>query len=211
VRAYKFLRAGRVAPFSGYVWPVHDWVEAEGALDECRAGVHACRVDQLAYWTMPELWQVELDGELDDGDLKLVARRGRLGDRVTAWDDDVKQAYADEGVRRTARYATMELDEVGMSAEADRLRSPDITVLAVAAGSVEQAALARNERDAATLAGLVGDAAGYAAAGHVTGPAFIAAHAADVHGPVNVDDPFAAERRDQSRWLAARLHLPADG
>ena len=61
--AYKFLAAGRVAPFSGFEWPEPTgdapggWVEAT-VVDSCRSGVHACRVEYLPIWMAPELWRV---------------------------------------------------------------------------------------------------------------------------------------------------------
>ena len=77
MRAYKFLRDGRIAPFSGYAWPVGDWVEAEGA-ELCVRGIHACRRAHVPYWIGPELWRIELDGDVHEEPRKLVAMRGRL-------------------------------------------------------------------------------------------------------------------------------------
>ncbi len=75
--AYKFLQAGRVAPFSGVTWPEDGvYVDAtEGPLAACRNGVHGCRVRDLPYWLDDELWEIELDGEVVEDELKLVARR----------------------------------------------------------------------------------------------------------------------------------------
>jgi hypothetical protein len=60
---YKFLERGRVAPFTGFEWPVDEWVEAS-AVDPCRRGIHACRVRDLPIWIDDELWQVELAGDV---------------------------------------------------------------------------------------------------------------------------------------------------
>jgi hypothetical protein len=205
VKAYKFLRPGRRGPFSDLVWPEAGWVEGDGELDTCRTGVHACRTGQLAYWLMPELWEVELDGGLLETPLKVVAPRGRLLRPIDAWNDEARRDLGEECVRRTARYAVLELREAGLTAEADELDGA-----ATPAGLAETAAtIAETARvgDAADLAAFVGDALGYAQAGHVAGAAFIAAHAAALHSPVGVDDPFTAERGEQSRWLAERLGL----
>jgi hypothetical protein len=205
VRAYKFLRAGRRAPFSGFVWPEDAWVAADGPLDACRSGIHACRPEHLAYWLMPELWEIELDGDVLETELKVVARRGRLARRVGEWDDPARRELGDECVRRTARYAALELRELGLAREAELLESaPTVAELAEAGMRVADTA---REANAADLAAFVGDAFAYAQAGHVAGAAFIAAHAADLHSPVGVDDPFTAERAEQSRWLADRLDL----
>lgn len=81
--AYKFLRSGRVAPFSAFEWPLGAWVEAEP--DPCASGIHACTVEDLPYWLNAELWEIELEGP-DRQERKLVAPRGRLTRRVDAWD-----------------------------------------------------------------------------------------------------------------------------
>ena len=209
--AYKFLGSGRRGVFSGFEWPEHDWVEPDGALATCVRGIHACRAEHLAYWVLDELWEVELTGDVVDSPLKVVAPRGRLRGRVDAWDDAARGDFRAEGVRRTARYAALELREVGLAEEAQGLDAESIDALAAAAEVAEAAATEAGERDAADLAGYVADAAGYAAAGHVVGPAFIAAHAAELHAPVGVDEPFAAERASQGLWLARRLGLIAAG
>ena len=205
MKAYKFLRPGRRGPFSGLVWPEGGWVEADGDLDACRSGVHACRTQQLAYWLMPELWEVELDGELLETPLKVVASRGRLVRPIDAWDDQARRDLGEECVRRAVRYAVLELRETGLTAEADELDGAStLAGLARAAATIAETA---RSGDAADLAAFVGDAFGYAQAGHVAGAAFVAAHAAALHSPVGVDDPFTAERGEQSRWLAKRLGL----
>jgi hypothetical protein len=209
VRAYKFLGAGRRGVFSGFAWPEGEWVEADGPRAICRSGIHACRPKHLAYWIMDELWEIDLDGGFDETELKVVAERGRLVAPVTAWDDGARRDFMEEGVRRAARYATLELREVGLTVEAALLEEAG-TVAALGECAKEVVAAAVGKADAADLAGYVADAVEYASQGHTVGPAFIAAHAADVHAPVGVDDPFAAERGSQGLWLAQRLGLPAD-
>jgi hypothetical protein len=207
VNAYKFLGEERRAVFSGMTWPEGAWVEAAGPPETCRAGIHACTPRHLAYWVLDELWEIELDGELVETPLKVVAPRGRLGARVHAWDDDARRDFMAEGIRRTARYAVLELREVGLDAEGDALEAADEKALTEVASRVRDAAADAGERDAADLAAYVLDAIDYAGVGHTVGPAFIAAHAADLHSPVGVDDPFGAERESQGLWLAARLGL----
>lgn len=212
MKAYKFFRAGRVAPFSEVVWPEEGWVGADGALETCRSGVHACRLDQIAYWLGEELWEVELEGEVAETDLKVVAPRGRLVRQVRAWDDDARREFAAECVRRAAGYAGAELREQGITAEADVLeQATDIDGFAERAREAGEAAAEAGAGDAVDLAAFVADAAGYANAGDTPGAAFVAAHAARVHAPPGVDDPFAAERQEQARWLVARLGLSGDG
>lgn len=92
--AYKFTRSGRRSPFSGFVWPVGEWVEAEGPVALCRNGVHACRLEVLPRWVDDELWTVELDDVEEEHDGVLVARRGRLLERVEAWNEEIARELA---------------------------------------------------------------------------------------------------------------------
>ena len=93
--AYKFLDAGRVGPFTGFSWPLGEWVEASGA-DPCRSGIHACRVRDLPVWLGDELWEVDLDGHVVEQERKLVAPRGRLTRRLEEWNGDLAAARAAE-------------------------------------------------------------------------------------------------------------------
>jgi len=79
--AYKFLDEGAVGPFTGFRWPVGEWVDA-GGVDPCLEGIHACRLRDLPVWIGRELWEIELDGGLVEQERKVVAPRGRLTRRV---------------------------------------------------------------------------------------------------------------------------------
>jgi hypothetical protein len=100
VIAYKFLDAGAVGPFTGFRWPVDEWVEADG-VDLCSEGIHACRVRDLPVWLGRELWEIELDGNVVEQELKLVAPRGRLLRRIDEWNDDVAREFGRFCARRT--------------------------------------------------------------------------------------------------------------
>jgi hypothetical protein len=89
---YKVLDAGGVGPYTRFAWPEDEWVEAE-AIEPCRSGVHACRVRDLPYWLGPELWEIELDGELTEQERKVVAGRGRLVRRVPEWNVELLRAF----------------------------------------------------------------------------------------------------------------------
>jgi hypothetical protein len=90
VIAYKFLRTDGTSVFTGFGWPLPAdgpgaWVEAP--LDPCRSGIHACRPASLPYWAGRVLYEVELDGELVEQSMKVLASRGRLIQRIGAWDE----------------------------------------------------------------------------------------------------------------------------
>jgi len=55
--------------------------------------VHACRVRDLPYWLGPELWEIELDGDVTEQQRKVVARRGRLVRRIPAWNVELLREF----------------------------------------------------------------------------------------------------------------------
>ena len=206
--AYKFLRAGRTGPFSGAEWPEVGEVAASGPLEACRNGVHACRVDDLAYWLDDELWQVELLGEIVEERLKLLARRGRLVRRIDAWDDGTRRAFAEWCLRRVAAHAAAEARDAGLEAEAAALEassSPDEVAAAA------EAAVGASQREGAGNAERLGsyavDAVEWTKALPPSGVAYVAAHAADSRSRADSADAFGAERALQAQWLAEHLAL----
>jgi hypothetical protein len=105
--AYKFLRPGAVAPFSSFAWPTGSpgpWLEAEP--DPCASGVHACRARDLPDWVNAELWEIELDGAIEDT-RKIVAPRGRLLRRIEAWDRDAAREFGESCVAAVEKFGTV--------------------------------------------------------------------------------------------------------
>jgi hypothetical protein len=115
VLAYKFLRPGAIGPFSGFLWPTPSpfapagtpgpWVEASPFRGACGGGIHGCDADHLVYWLERELWLVELDGDVAASNKKLIAPRGRLVRRLTAWDDSLARALTDACIERARSLA----------------------------------------------------------------------------------------------------------
>jgi hypothetical protein len=108
VRAYKFLGGDGRGVFSGMAWPQPkgspgDWVEAE--VDLCRSGIHACRTADLSYWLAPLLYEIELDGEIVEAGMKVIAPRGRLVRHIDAWNDETREAYSQMCIARAAELA----------------------------------------------------------------------------------------------------------
>jgi hypothetical protein len=100
VIAYKFLRGDRRAPFTGFPWPVDEWITA-GTADACRTGIHACRPADLPYWLGRQLWEIELGGEIRERARKVVAERGRLIRPVDSWTPRLLDEFVDDLLRRT--------------------------------------------------------------------------------------------------------------
>jgi hypothetical protein len=181
-RAYKFTRAGGIAPFSRFSWPQPaggrpgEWVEA-AAVVPCRAGIHACRPAQLPYWVSAELWVIELDGDVFEAAGKLVASRGRLLEPVESWAAGGRAGFGADCARRVAEMAAGAPPEV-----------------------------------ADLLAGYAADAARYAHAGDPAVAGHIAATAAgDAAAGTRIheqDSPAGqAERARQAAWMVEHLGL----
>ena len=103
--AFKFTRPGGRSPFTGFAWPVGEWVEATGDVELCANGVHACRADALPRWLDDELWRVELEDVEAEHDGVLVARRGRLLERIDAWGPETARELARSCARRARELA----------------------------------------------------------------------------------------------------------
>jgi hypothetical protein len=98
--AYKFLTTGSRGRFTGFAWTADTWVEADAA-DPCRTGVHACRVRDLPLWLDEELWEIELAGDVVEGDRKIVAARGRLTKRIERWTPELAREFGRFCAQRT--------------------------------------------------------------------------------------------------------------
>jgi hypothetical protein len=110
VLAYKVLSDGR-SRFTGWSWPLPEgdrpgeWVKTSGALKLAANGVHACTVAQLPQWLGPEMWRIELDGEIVETEPALLAARGRLLTRVSEWDHDAHVAFGQACAQRARSLA----------------------------------------------------------------------------------------------------------
>jgi hypothetical protein len=126
--AYKVLHDGRSA-FTGWDWPVSDgdspgeWIEVNGPIALCENGVHACTARQLAPWIGNELWAVELDGEILQTDLVLVASRARLLAPVHAWDESMRTRYGEACLTRATPLAAERPDLQPLLARIQRATS----------------------------------------------------------------------------------------
>lgn len=234
MNAYKFLGLGAVGRFSAFAWPgVGVWVEAEAPIEACARGVHALRFEQLLDWIDDELWEVELAGDVVEGDAMLVAERGRLVRQVDAWNGEAAHAFALACALRSAGLAADRLRANAMSEAAERLEAAadvaDIQLAAVealdatadarsanlVAFAADMGALVSGNRPDAWLhsetavdvlqtPGAVAANAGFVAA-HIAGYAALAADRTEVA----YTSAFAAERGRQLDDLARYTGLTA--
>ncbi len=213
-RLFKFLGAGSVGRFSGFVWPaLGEWLSVDGPLDPCVSGIHVCRTGDLPYWLDDELWEVEVGGDRLDLLEQVVVRRARLISRVEAW-DTLAAALASGCLHELRRLAEREL-ELSNDPDVGGLPADDDLEAARAARGLAGRDHAARTAAAARLLVLLADAGDIVAdpslspavAGRYV--AYIAAHAAD-HATLESRLPpgstgFSEERRRQADELARAL------
>jgi hypothetical protein len=204
VIAYKFLRSGRVGPFSGFQWPEPDVrVDTAPEVTVCRRGIHACRRSDLPWWLADELWEIELDGPVQVEEHKIIAAAGRLRSRIEAWTPACAQEYADACAWRAQGRAVAALAHAGYRRAARQL----VACTTLDDALVAARRLADDIPETRISLTIAGDGAVRALTGAPPTSAYIAAHAA-----MRVDGPagYAAERAWQSQWLVDRLGLRTD-
>ena len=217
-RAWKFLDEHGRGMVTGFAWPRPDgpdgaggWVEADGPLEVCGRGIHACRIDDLAWWLSAQLWEIELDGVLlHDDPHTLVAERGRLVTPVPGW-PDVGPELARWAVDRTRLHAVSVFRSLGSTADAENLeQARDHDELAAVAARLADHPHPDAAMAAALVADNITDLPNPVEACHTSARA--AGHHGSIGGsPADYEQAFAAERQAQSRWLADRLGLLTDG
>ena len=226
--AYKFLSEGTVGLYSGFRWPVGEWVETGRPLIESVNGIHACRVRDLPNWIDDELWTAELAGETVERDTMVMATRGRLVGRIEGWTQETAQAFADDCARQARDQAAGALRRRGLdTAAAEVSKLVDLAEIqawtaeyaargegypaSAAAFAADTVALARGWRPDSWLEGLtVGVNVVQRPATTAANLGFVVANgagldAADAGGTYAAG--FAAERARQVAWLAERLGL----
>ena len=203
--AYKFLRAGRIGPFSGFRWPEPGvWIHAaDDDVAACRRGIHACRPQDLPWWLADELWEIQLDDQVQVDEHKILARAGRLGLRIEGWTPACADQYAQACAWRARDRAIQALTRTKHEQAASRLAA--CTTLDEV--RVEAAQLAEQLPDTRISLTIARGGAVRALTGAPATSAYIAAHAA-----MRLDGPaaYTAERNWQARWLVERLGLRTD-
>ncbi len=202
--AYKFLAAGSVSPFTGFRWPARGdgpgpWVESGSQRPDL--GVHACLAPDLAYWLDAELWRVELEEPVAEGQRQVVAHRGRLLSRIEQWDAAAALRFAERAALMARDRVAAALRREGLEADAADLgRARGLGALLAASTSVTAPASA--------LAAYLAESAETALAGDHAVSAYISARAA-VPSAGGDEREFAAERARQGLRLAEQLGLEA--
>jgi hypothetical protein len=231
VIAYKFLSPDRVGLFSGVTWPEPgSWLESDAEVDRCVTGIHALHVKGLLEWIDDALWTCELAGIVEDDGRVLVAERGRLLERVSAWNAGAAQDFAGTCAARGREHVVEALRLEGRADEARELDGLDpegymTTAPAVAARltseiaglvlmAADTTALALGRRLEARAPQLRSHLE--AVAGSAPTPGAVAANVAFVVAqttaslhPAGYEAGFSAERAWQLERLVERVDLAA--
>jgi hypothetical protein len=217
-RAYKFLRPGAVAPFSGFAWPAPEdgapgaWVDASTGNGPCRDGIHACERDQLPFWIWEELWEVDLEGEIERVGRKVRAPRGRLTRRIDTWTQATARSFAAACARRAALHAAEPLRAAGQGDAAAKFEEAvDLEAIRALTSELwdELAPEAR------VPMGMASDGAIRALTAQASPDPYVSAHGGAVSGyiaamtalRVSGRDALEGERAWQADWLARELEL----
>jgi hypothetical protein len=159
--AYKILRDGR-SEFTGWQWPLPDadqpgeWVHAAGPIALCVNGIHASTPEQLPHWLGTDLWEIELAGDILEDEAALVASRARLLRQVDAWDEPMRQRFAEMCLERARALADDYAAGAGLVSKVEHTLSwagaaPAGYFTAMLAGERHSGARAGAEYDAAFL------------------------------------------------------------
>ncbi|MDQ1425525.1 MAG: hypothetical protein QOD72_3023 [Acidimicrobiaceae bacterium] len=100
------------------------WLETQSVLP-CHSGIHACEAGDLAYWLGADLWEIELDGEIEPSHHKVVARRGRLVRGIDGWTERVAGEFPKWCAWRARDRAVEVLIGVGRDPWAERFLAVD--------------------------------------------------------------------------------------
>jgi hypothetical protein len=207
VIAYKFLSAGAVAPFTRRPWPLPSpagagpWLDAPD--DRPEHGVHACRVRDLAFWLDSELWRVELDDPLRDGQRQIIGSRGRLVERISRWDESSARGFAEACAWRARDRSVAALR--GSAFDQDAALLVGCSSLSELR-SVSNGISTRSCGLPAALAGYLAETVDFLLAGDSACSTYISARSAVV-AERGDEDAFGEEREEQSWALAERLGL----
>jgi hypothetical protein len=227
--AYKFLSSDRVGLFSGVRWPEPGtWLLADAEVERCASGIHALHLEGLLGWIDDELWICELDGIVEDDGHELVAERGRLLERVAAWNETSARDFARACAARGREHVAEALRAEGYDDEAQELEGLDVAAYVTTAArlaarlpaeigglvlvAADTTALAEGRRLEAREPELRSHVEAVAAGGATHGAvaanvAFIVARSTAGLHPEGYEAGFAAERAWQLERLVEQLGL----
>jgi len=102
---FKFLATDMMAPIGHGRYTLNRWCSVRGPLVPCGNGLHAAPADNLVSFISETLWRVEIGDEFlwhEDDALgrKLVARRMRVVEQITTWNERSARLFAADCAER---------------------------------------------------------------------------------------------------------------
>ena len=99
---YKTLTANHKGPYSGFDYtpylPKHGkpgkWLPSVSRLEMCERGYHTTDAQHLVFWLEVEVYEVEVRGEILEGDDKCAAQQIRLVRKVENWNERTARLFA---------------------------------------------------------------------------------------------------------------------
>ena len=165
-------------------------------------GVHACHLHDLAFWQNVEPWRAELADPVVAGHRQVISARGRLLERVSAWNDELARSFGDACAWRARDRTVASLHLAGLHEEAELLAS----CRSLSELHATSKGLSSRKGLPAALAAYLAEAIDFLLAGDSPCSTYISARAAVVASG-GIESEFAAERQGQAHWLAERLGL----
>jgi hypothetical protein len=101
MKYYKFLTEDNKGEYSNFDYteylPKGDkpgkWLPKIEIISLCEIGYHAFKAQYLLSWINAQLFEVEFDGDIIDGDDKTVAQRMRFVRKIETWNDKTARLF----------------------------------------------------------------------------------------------------------------------
>jgi hypothetical protein len=209
MKYYKFLTADNKGPYSSFDFTAYlpkgkrpgKWLPTEDLLALCMSGYHACLAGNLINWLQANLYEVELAGDIIQGDAKVVAQRMRFVRHIDTWNERSARLYACWCVRQIWRLVTDERSRTGVET-AERYAEGAATREELDAAG----AAARDVVRARDAAGAAAEAAAWVTAEAAAGDAVRYA-ARDAAGAAAWDAAAARAAAWALAWAKQKTHL----
>ena len=142
-RGYKVLSDAQTSHHGGNgKWVKGRARSVQGNLVACWNGLHYCTRDQLVRWLGPQIWLFEdlSPEETLDADDKMVTRKGRIVERLDAWNETTARLFAADCAEQALQFIP------------DEHQKPFVAAIAAARGFA-RSEIGDNELAAARAAG----------------------------------------------------------
>lgn len=95
MKHYKFLDEDNRGEYSGFDFTEYlpkngkpgKWLPKVAAIELCVSGYHACKKEHVIEWMNAQMFEVELRGDIFEGDEKDVSQQMRFVKKINKWND----------------------------------------------------------------------------------------------------------------------------